>query len=60
MAWKPWWDQLAEIHSANEREEFIRGVAGFPGPRPGKVAGLALSGLLIGWGLAGLKKETKK
>jgi hypothetical protein len=59
MAWQPWWDRMAEMHSAQEREEFMKGVAGFPGPRPGKIAGLALSGLLIGWGLSGLGKDKK-
>jgi hypothetical protein len=56
MAWQPWWDRLAEIHSAHEREEFIRGVAGYPQAKPGKLFGNALSALLIGWGVSGMKQ----
>jgi hypothetical protein len=59
MAWKPWYERVVEMHSAEEREEFLRGVVGYPTPRPGKVAGLALSGLLIGWGIAGGKWGSK-
>lgn len=29
MAYVPWYQKMAEIHSAKEREEFIRGVFGF-------------------------------
>jgi hypothetical protein len=29
MAHVPWYKKAAEIHSAHEREEFIRGVFGF-------------------------------
>lgn len=56
MAWKPVYERLVEIDSAHESDEFLRGVYGFSGRRPGKVAGLALSGLLVGWGLFGGKK----
>lgn len=59
MAWKPWYERVVEIDSAHEREEFLRGVVGYSKANKGKVAGLALSGLLIGWGLAGLKKDDR-
>jgi hypothetical protein len=29
MAYKPWYEQVAEINNQQEREEFIRGVFGF-------------------------------
>jgi len=29
MAYRPWYEKMADIDSANEREEFIRGVFGF-------------------------------
>ena len=29
MAYKPWYEQAAEINNQGEREEFIRGVFGF-------------------------------
>lgn len=29
MAWKPWYQRMAEIESATEREEFAKGLFGF-------------------------------
>ena len=29
MAWKPWYEQAAELSSAKDREEFIKGMWGF-------------------------------
>jgi len=29
MAYKPWYEQVAEMNNQQEREEFIRGVFGF-------------------------------
>lgn len=29
MAYKPWYEQMAEMTSATEREEFMKGMFGF-------------------------------
>lgn len=29
MAYKPWYEQVAEMNNQHEREEFIKGVFGF-------------------------------
>lgn len=59
MAWKPWYERMAEIDSAEERADFIRGVFG-PPPLSGKqAAGMALSALLVGWGVTQLKNQRK-
>ena len=26
--WKPWWEKVAELDTAQEREEFMKGVSG--------------------------------
>lgn len=49
MAWKPWYDRVAEMDSAQEREEFIKGVFGTPSPVSGKkLAGMAAMTLIVG------------
>ena len=43
MAWKPWYEQVAEMNNQQEREEFIKGVFGFrPTEKRPIVAGLIL------------------
>jgi hypothetical protein len=39
--WKPWWEKVADYDTAHEREEFMRGVAGFrPSNRQAMIVGL--------------------
>lgn len=58
MAWKPWFERAAEIESAQEREEFIRGALyGQPTNNGLRTAGSVLTGLLIGYGI---KKAAQK
>jgi hypothetical protein len=26
--WKPWWEQIAELNTMHEKEEFLRGIGG--------------------------------
>jgi hypothetical protein len=43
MAYKPWYQQVAEMNNQNEREEFIKGVFGFrPKEKRPAVAALIL------------------
>ena len=61
MAWKPWYERMAEIESAEERAEFARGVFNAPKPMSGtQVAGMALTALMVGWGSYALTKGSKK
>lgn len=49
MAWKPWYERMVEMDSAEERSEFVRGVFGAPKPMTGRqAAGMALSALMAG------------
>ena len=60
MAWMPWYERMAEMDSAEEREEYLRGVFG-PPPLQGKqVAGMALTALMTGWGISQVKKGVAK
>lgn len=61
MAWKPWYERMVEMDTADEREAFVRGV--FGGPKPpsaGVVAGSALTALMVGWGVNRIVKSVKK
>lgn len=61
MAWKPWYERMADLDSAEERDEFIRGVFGGPKPIGGKqVAGMALTALMVGWGTNQIIKAVTK
>lgn len=58
MAWKPWYERLVDIDSAEERTEFVRGVFGGPKPISAKNAATMLStSLLIGWGINQILKK---
>lgn len=59
MAWKPWYDRAAEMDSADEQEEFLKGIFSSPAPSAGQTAGLAMIALLSGWGASQLKKKKK-
>lgn len=49
MAWKPWYERMVDMDSAEEREEFLRGVFGGPKPLTSKqTTGIALSALMAG------------
>lgn len=57
MAWKPWYERMADMDSAEEREEFLKGVFG-PAPMKGsQVANMALTTLLVGYGVRALKRR---
>jgi hypothetical protein len=43
---KPWWMRISEIESLSEREEFIRGIAGF---KTNKNRQSILMGLVAGY-----------
>lgn len=62
MAWKPWYERMAEIDSAEEREEFIRGVFGpAQSTSTAAKAGAVLGGLLVGWGIGkAVQKKGRK
>lgn len=58
MAWRPWYERMAEMDSADEREEFLKGVFA-PKPLGGKqAAGLAMIALLGGYGFSKDKKKS--
>ena len=57
MAYKPWYERVAEINDQHEREQFIRGVFGF---RPKEKT--IITGLIAGYvgGKVAAKKAKKK
>lgn len=56
MAWKPWYEQLAEMNNKAEKEEFMKGI--FGGSRLDRAPKAAL--LIAGYiGLKGLIKKKK-
>lgn len=59
MAWKPWYERMAEMDSAEEREEFLKGVFGPPPITGKKAAGMALTALMVGWGTGKILKRSK-
>jgi hypothetical protein len=60
MAYKPWYVRAAEIDSADERDEFIRGVFG-PAKSSPAAAALTLASFVAGWGLgSSIAKKRKK
>ena len=62
MAWKPWYVQAAEINSAEERTEFIRGVFGPAKTTSGAgTAAVTIASFLAGWNIGShIAKKTKK
>ena len=43
MAWKPWYEEVAEMNNQHEREEFIKGMFGFrPKEKRPIIAGLIM------------------
>ena len=60
MAWRPWYEEMAEMNSAKEREDFVRGVFGPPALTGKQAAGMALTALLVGWGVSLVKANRKK
>jgi hypothetical protein len=52
--WKPWWEKVADFDTPHEREEFMRGIAGFrPSNRTAHLLGLVA-------GYYGVRALTKK
>ena len=64
MAYKPWYEQAAEINNQGEREEFIRGVFGFrPQEKRPAIASLiagTTAAYLAGAVYVGAKAKAKK
>ena len=60
MAWMPWYERMAEMDSAQEREEYLRGVFGPPPLKGRQVAGIALTAVMAGWGAGQIKKGVAK
>lgn len=57
--WKPWYEKSAEFDTAQERDDYIRGVFGPPPMDPAKFAVGAASGYMLGWGLKNLWKAIR-
>jgi hypothetical protein len=58
MAWKPWYQRVAEFDSAEERTEFLKGVFG-PGKTtsgPG-IAAVTITSFLAGWGVGSVIRD---
>lgn len=52
MAFTPWYIRAAEIQSAEERTEFIKGVFGMPTQgSPATRAAAGIAGLVLGYGI---------
>jgi hypothetical protein len=49
--WKPWYEEVAGIHSPAAREEFMRGTFGGPGPSAGRVASNVVTAGLMAYGV---------
>lgn len=60
MAWKPWYERMADFDSAQEREQFLEGVFGPPPLKNSQIAGMALTALLAGWGTSKIIKGLRK
>ena len=63
MAWKPWYQEVAEMNNQTEREEFIKGVFGFrPTEKRPIVAGLILASTAayVAGGIRTVSKAKKK
>jgi hypothetical protein len=54
MAWKPWYEQVAEMNNESEKQEFVRGVFGFKPIDRGPI----IAGLVAGY--LGAKVATRK
>ena len=48
MAYKPWYERVAEINSQHEREEFIRGVFGFRPREKTHIVAAIIAGVIGG------------
>jgi hypothetical protein len=57
MVWKPWYERMADYDSAEEREEYLKGVFGPPPLKGTQVAGMALTALMANWGVSNLKRS---
>jgi hypothetical protein len=60
MAWKPWYERMADFDSAQERDDFIRGVFGPPPLSNKQAAGMVLTAVLAGWGVNKIIKGVRK
>ena len=61
MAWKPWYERMAEIDSAQEREEFMRGVFGPQNTTSGPATAAAtITAFLAGWGVGSAAAKSIK
>ena len=60
MAWKPWWERMADFDSAQERDAFLRGVFGPPPMTEKQVALMAVTALAAGVGTRQILRAIKK
>lgn len=54
MAWKPWYEQLAEMNNEAEKKEFMKGVFGYKSMDKAPI----IAGLIAGY--IGAKVASKK
>ena len=54
MAWRPWYEELADMNSARDREKYVRDVFGPPAPSLGNVASSLVTAGLVAHGIRGL------
>jgi hypothetical protein len=47
--WKPWWEKMADLDTAAEKEEFLRGVGGGKPRKPSTGVSTLLLGVLAGY-----------
>lgn len=57
--WKPWWERVAELETPHERQEFVRGVAGYS-PSNHQTLFIGLVAGYVGGKLAQRKGKDKK
>lgn len=62
MAWKPWYERVADMGSAREQEQFLRGVFGDPNPPSDrKLIGMAAMTVAVGaWAVHQTRKKKKR
>lgn len=54
--WRPWYEEMAEMNSAQDRTDYLKGVFAPPQQGPGHYAGMAATAGLISWGVSQWRK----
>jgi hypothetical protein len=61
MAWKPWYERVADFDSSQERVEFLKGVFGPAKTTSGPATAAAtITAFLAGWGIVSAATRGKK